>query len=538
MKSHPIHDIIPGSDPVAAGLLPLLRGRTQQEFDDLAVDKFGFSPFTLMENAGRGAASIIDREYGPLLGSKIVICCGGGNNGGDGLVVARALYDLGACVHIILMKPPSSPEAQRNLALLQQLKTLDQSSRLHLEFDLPESIPSADLYVDALFGVGLNRPLQGEVLDLVHSLNASRLPVISLDLPSGLDADTGFPLGTAVQSDLTITFSAYKLGALFGEGPTYSGRIELMPLGLPVSSVLQESKSNVDWISTDVTISKLLPTRDLQAHKYSVGMVLVIGGSSGYSGAPLFAARAAARIGAGYVACAVPESIQSVLATAMPDIPSIGLVETDEHGIDSDPAILQLQPWLERANAIVIGPGLGRNSNTQQFIEAILSTSEIPIVVDADALVVASRILDSSDDDKPWILTPHMGEFERMTDSSRDEDRLDLAHYWSLKWNCTLILKGYPTITCHSNDAAVVCGSGNPALASAGTGDVLAGLCGGLLAQGCLPSTAAICASHIGGLAADHYASNHHPGTMIATDLIEDVVPALTLLEKYRDDSK
>lgn len=520
------------SDPFSAGFLPLLHGRTQQKFDQLAIEAFGFSAFTLMENAGRSAAFTIEREYGPMHGRKVVVCCGGGNNGGDGYVVARTLYNQGALVHVVSLKPPSTPEAKQNWDFLQKLKKLDKSDRLRFNDNPPKPLPPADLYIDALLGVGLNRPLQGDVVNLVDALNATNSPVVALDMPSGLHADTGFPLGRAVRADLTITFSAYKPGLLFGQGPAYSGRIELVHIGLPLSAILDKTPSGINWISTDAAISSYLPTRDLQAHKYSAGMVLVIGGSPGLSGAPMLAARAAARIGAGYVACAVPESTQSILATTMTEIPSIRLAECPDGGIKPDDAMTTLQPWLAKASALVIGPGLGKHPNTQHFVQAILQSCEMPMVVDADALSVAAQLLNTSDQERNWILTPHAGEFERMGAEPGKLDRLDSTRHWSSRWNCTLVLKGHPTIVCHGQNEAFVCGRGNPALATAGTGDVLAGLCGGLLAQGCAAPTAAVCASHIGGLTADQYSQKHHPGTMIAGDMIDGVVTALTSLRK------
>ena len=534
MESQVDHRTISDFAPLAAGFLPLLRGSAQKKFDQLAIEEFGFSAFTLMENAGRSAAFVIERDFGPMRGCKVVVCCGSGNNGGDGYVLARTLYNQGARVYVISLKPPSTPEAKKNLLLLQKLKSLDPSRRLQFEHGSHKALPAADLYVDSLFGVGLNRPLEGKVVNLVDELNSASSPVVALDMPSGLHADTGVPLGKTVRADLTITFSAYKPGLLFGQGSTYSGRIELVHIGLPLSAIFNDTMSSVDWISTDTAISSALPSRDVQAHKYSAGMVLVIGGSSGFSGAPMLAACAAARVGAGYVACAAPERIQNILATAMTEIPTVGLPECPDGGINSDAALHTLQPWLKKANALVIGPGLGRNSETRHFIQSILQKSTVPTVVDADALPAAVQLLESSDQEKDWILTPHAGEFKRMIGDSENLDRLDSAHRWSSKWNCTLVLKGHPTIVCHGQNEAVVCGRGNPALATAGTGDVLAGLCGGLLAQGCPAPMAAICASHIGGLAADQYVQINHPGTMIAGDMSQGIVAALTALKKIQ----
>ncbi|MCY4224669.1 MAG: NAD(P)H-hydrate dehydratase [Bacteroidetes bacterium] len=514
-----------------AGFLPVLRGRLQDIFDQRSIEEFGFPSLTLMENAGRGAACIIEQNFGPIGDRKVVICCGSGNNGGDGLVVARTLYNWGATVEVYLLKPPTTLDAKKNLEFLYQLHNRDASGRLNIIVD-PKLVSScADIYIDALFGVGLNRPLEGDVVNIVKRLNAVPSPVIALDIPSGLHADTGIPMGKAVQAEMTITFSAYKPGLLLEQGPEYAGNIELVDIGLPLPSILQQDASQIDWISTDEAVSSLLPSRSQHAHKYSAGMVLIIGGSTKFSGAPMLAALAAARAGAGYVACAVPEYIQSVLSTSMTEIPAIGLPQNSEGGIDLDASLSVLNSWLEKANSIVIGPGLGRHPSTESFIHSILQIATVPIVVDADALHIAATHLRSTELPKDWILTPHAGEFAQMTGEHDISDRLESAHRWSSAWNCTLVLKGNPSIISHHNSDAIICGTGNAALATAGTGDILAGLCGGMLAQGCDTRRAAVIACHVGGQSSDLYAINHHSGTMIASDMYEGIVESLTSLE-------
>jgi len=517
------------SDLLHAGFLPLLTGSMQQKFDQCAIEKFGISSLLLMENAAQGAASIIKRIYDPLRKCKVGIFCGNGNNGGDGLVVGRLLYNHGANVHVFLPRLPTTPDAMANLEILRKLEHLDQSNHLQITDHMDGKLLQSDVYIDALFGVGLNRSIEGDALQYIDALNRTTSPVIALDLPSGLHADTGDPLHSAVRADMTITFSAYKPGLLLGKGPEYSGQLELVPIGLPLSTASVEGFIEVDWVSSDTAIASILPSRDLQAHKYSAGMTLIIGGSVGFSGAPVLAARAAARAGSGYVACAVPDPIQSILAGSIPEIPSIGLPLGQHGGIDAVSALGILQTWLDKADAVVLGPGLGKNSDSEQFVLSLLEHSPLPIVIDADALSVAGQLL-RSDKQKNWILTPHAGEFRQMTGESETTRRLESAHQWSSKWNCTLVQKGAPTIISDGQGQAVICGTGNSALATAGSGDVLAGLCGGFLAQGCSTFEAAICASHIGGLASDLYASQNDSGTMIATDMYTGIKEALTLI--------
>ncbi|MXY07040.1 MAG: NAD(P)H-hydrate dehydratase [Rhodothermaceae bacterium] len=531
MELHTGNKSILDADPLLAGFLPLVRADGQKVLDHLTIEEFGIPPFTLMENAGRGAALIIEQNYGPLRGRKVVVYCGSGNNGGDGFVVARILYNRGAHVSVFSLKPPASPEAKNHWLLLQKLQSSDRSDRLHLNAATHDGPRTADLYIDALFGIGINRPLKGVPAGFVERLNATDAPVIALDIPSGLDADLGLPHGTAVRADLTVTFNSHKPGFFVGRGSAYTGHVSVVQIGIPPSLLTHDAVRPVDWISTDEAVSSAIPRRDPQAHKYSAGMVLVIGGSPGLSGAPILSARAAARIGAGYVACAVPKSIQPILAGAMTEIPAIGLSECSDGGINIEAAMHTLQPWLAKASAMVVGPGLGRNPSTQQFVRALLRECSVPVVVDADALVAAAELLKSDSELRNWILTPHTGEFKRMTNSEEiSRDRLHLARKWASNWNCTLILKGFPSIIGLTKERAVVCSSGNPALATAGTGDVLSGLCGGLLAQGCSSSTAAVCATHIGGKTADQYAERNHPGTMIAGDMIEGISDALNSL--------
>ncbi|MDE2771604.1 MAG: NAD(P)H-hydrate dehydratase [Bacteroidota bacterium] len=519
------------ADPLLAGFLPLVRADGQKVLDHLTIEEFGIPPFTLMENAGRGAALIIEQSYGPMPGRKVVVYCGSGNNGGDGYVVARILYNRGAHVSVFSLKPPASPEAKNHWVLLEKLQSSDSSDRLHLNPATHEGPRTADLYIDALFGIGINRPLKGIAAELVERLNATDAPVVALDIPSGLDADLGLPHGTAVRADSTLTFNSHKPGFFLGEGPACTGHVSVVHIGIPPSLLTHDAVRPVDWISTDEAISSAIPRRDPQAHKYSAGMVLVIGGSPGLSGAPMLSAHAAARTGAGYVACAVPKSIQPILAGAMTEIPAIGLGESCDGGIETETALHTLQPWLAKANALVVGPGLGRNPDTQQFIRTVLRECSVPVVVDADALVTATELLNTHGEPRNWILTPHTGEFKRMIKSKDlSRNRLHLAREWASNWNCTLILKGFPSIIGLTTERVVVCSTGNPALATAGTGDVLSGLCGGLLAQGCSPSIAAVCATHVGGKTADQYTERNHPGTMIAGDMIDGISDALNSL--------
>ena len=502
----------------------------QRTMDQLAMEDFGLPAFTLMENAGRAAATAINRYYGPVVGQQIGIICGKGNNGGDGLVLARVLVALGAQVEIRLTALPVSPESSRNLTLLRKMQSLQSGKRLRIaEWNRSsEQLPPADLYVDALLGTGLKSELRGSVAQIVKQLNGATTPVVAIDIPTGLDANLGLALGNAVRASLTVTMGALKPGLLLNDGPKYAGMIEVADIGIPQELAFNESVKERYWLTTKRGISNLLPQRPARAHKYSAGMVLIVGGMAGLTGAPVMSALAAARIGAGYVACATPASAQPAMTSKLTEIPAIGLPEHPDGGIDGETAHSVLKPWLSKAKCLLIGPGLGRHPRTQAFARQLLASTDLPVVVDADGLrALAAEDIESQSQGR-WILTPHMGEFKPMVNADVDsENPLALASQWARSWDSTLILKGLPSVVGAPGCDTLICGTGSNALATAGTGDILAGLCAGLLAQGCPPFHAAACAVHIGGAAADAYTGRHPAVTMMATDMLDEIPAVL-----------
>ena len=515
----------------------VLTSADQRKLDQLAIDQFGMPPFTLMENAGRAAAAAIEERFGQIDGRRVTIFCGKGNNGGDGLVVARVLFARGAHVNVLMLGIPSSPESRLNYSLLDKLLAADTTGRLNVATWDPTtlSLPRADLYVDAMLGTGLASPVRGQVAHVVDQLNDAGKPIVSLDVPTGLSADSGMPLGRAVEASFTVTMGALKPGLLMNEGPQYAHQIRLADIGIPEHLAYTDEIRRRYWLTTDHGIAQLLPKRSALAHKYSAGMVLVVGGATGLTGAPVMAATAAARVGAGYVACATPDSIQPIIASKLTEIATISLPEHPDGSLDATGALGALQPWLDRAGCVLIGPGLGVHSNTQAFVRQLLQSVDLPVVIDADGLRALQADQLNSHDEKRWILTPHWGEFSSMvSDTIRREDALELAHKWSRQWYSTLILKGLPSTVASPGHDGFICGTGSKALATAGTGDILAGLCAGLVAQGCKPLEAATCALHIGGAAADKYASQHPQTTMMALDMLEHLPAVLSQLLAIR----
>ncbi len=518
-------------------LPPVLTADAMREADRATIEDVGLPGFTLMESAGRGAAEIIAEAYGPLTNRPVLVLCGKGNNGGDGLVVARQLLARDAIVHVILTATPDTlrNDPAQNLALLNQRADTDPD---RLQIHPPDAVDDLDalaarirptLLVDALLGTGLTSTLREPIRSVVAWVNEQPVPTVALDVPTGLHSDIGAVLGTAVAADRTITMAALKTGLLIGDGPRVAGTLDVIEIGIPHCTLAQAARADgCARLLTDEAIRPWLPRRAHDAHKYTAGMALVVGGAPEYTGAPLMASRAAARAGAGYVACAVPSSVQPVLAGRTAEIPTRALPD-DADGIQPDGALDALDDLLEKARALLVGPGLGRAKNTAPFARQLLRSTKLPTVIDADGLnALAGHMDDIADHARGrWILTPHAGEFRRLADHDVDlDDPVRTAQTYAARWNCVLVLKGMPSVVASPDGAVFVNSTGNPALATAGTGDVLAGLCVSFLAQGVPPMQAACCALHLGGAAADRYATHTDARTMMALDLL-DHLPAV-----------
>jgi len=508
---------------------PALTADAMRAADQFTIEEYGIPSFTLMESAGRGCADAIQSAYGPMDGASVVVLCGKGNNGGDGLVVARRLVEAGARVHVVLTSAPNElrDDPARNLHLLEQLQAEEEGDRLTLRVldGLDALTETANrlaprLYVDALLGTGLTSDVRDPIRPLVEWVNERSAPTVAIDVPTGLHSDTGAVLGTAVQADRTVTMAAPKVGLLVGDGPERAGTVEAVDIGIP-AFVLDRVAQEPGCVrrTTDSAVQAWWPARAADAYKYSVGAALVVGGSTRFAGAPTLAARAAARSGAGYVTCACPETIQSRLAASLPTVPTLPLPTTDD-GIAPYAAEQILD---ERADALLVGPGLGRAPDTDRFVHRLIQETDAPLVLDADGLnALAALDTDwTTHADPSWILTPHVGEFRRLAGEVDLTDRVRVVQEHARAWGVVLLLKGQPSIVAGPDGRTYVGSTGTPALATAGTGDVLAGQCTGLLAQGVPALEAAAAALHLGGAAAQRYADTQDPRTMTASDLVE-----------------
>jgi ADP-dependent NAD(P)H-hydrate dehydratase / NAD(P)H-hydrate epimerase len=506
-------------------MLPVLSVEAMRKADRIAIDDLGIPGFALMETAGRAVSTAVRRIV--HAGARVGVFCGGGNNGGDGFVAARLLAQAGYDVTAIATgKPADGTDALSHWKLLKRAASCIDS--LHVIEAVPFLASTAPrnfaCCLDAMLGTGTERPLHGAIAELVEWMNVVDAPIVAVDIPTGIHGDTGEVLGSAVRADRTVTMAALKTGMLIGDGPEHCGTIEIAEIGIPqdvLVSIATAQKSG--FATTDETAAALLPRRARDAYKYNSGVVLVIAGSEGMSGAAVLASRAAARMGAGYVMCATPADVASIVASGIPSSTTIALPNSSG-GIDSEAAMSAIGNKLERADAIVIGPGLGRAESTQSFVRSVLDTWDGPTVVDADAIIaLASTELRKFPSRHHWVLTPHAGEFEAISGNKpAGLDRLEVARQFAEEFELTLLLKGAPSLVAGKH-GIIVATAANESLATSGTGDVLSGMSAALLARGMDPQRAAAVALHIGGRTAEAYAVENEPSSMVAADLIHQL---------------
>lgn len=471
----------------------LYRAEQVREVDRVVIEQHGISGLELMHRAGQAAFEVIRQRWPGAC--CFAVFCGAGNNGGDGYVVARLALLAGLEATVYALSPP---EKLRGDALL-AYKEYQARGGVVLPF---ASIVycKADVVVDALLGTGLDRPVIGEYAEAIAYIDALQKSVVALDVPSGLNADTGSVMGCAVRAACTVTFIAMKQGLLTGDAADYCG--DLVFAALDVSEDVYRGVSH----SAMRVVKPHFPARKRSAHKGGHGHVLVLGGDSGYTGAARLAAEAAAHSGAGLVSIATRERHAALLNAACPELMCHG-VETPQ----------QLAPLLEKATVVAAGPGLGQSQWARDLFETVLA-SGIPLIIDADALnLLAQR----SSIKGEWVLTPHPGEAARLlgcTAAAINEDRFAAAKAIQEKYSGVCVLKGAGTIIAHDRDVYVNT-TGNPGMGSGGMGDVLSGVIAGLAAQGFSLDAAARFGAYIHGAAADIAALDGERG-LLASDLL------------------
>lgn len=483
------------------GRLPhaLYRAEQVRGFDRCAIEDHGIPGEVLMERAGAAALRLL-RERWPEA-ADITLLCGVGNNGGDGYVVARLALAAGMAVRVLQLGDPRKVRGDA----LTMLRRCRGAGVEPLPFQgLPRR---TDVIVDAVLGTGLEREVSGAWAEALAAVNRHPAPVLAIDIPSGLHSDTGRVLGAAVEADATISFIGLKQGLFTGRGADCRGEVRFDALGVPAAIYSREpvSARRIDWRQQ----TTLLQPRRRSAHKGDFGHVLVLGGAPGYAGAALMAAEAALRCGAGLVSLATHPRHADLMSPVRPELMC--------RGVDS---AADLQPLLERATVVAVGPGLGRSDWARALLERVLECGP-PLVVDADALNLLAGTGRRRDN---WVLTPHPGEAGRLLGVATAEiqrDRFAAVRRLLRAYGGTLVLKGAGTLVQgFSGRPPAVCSDGNPGMAGGGMGDLLSGLVAGCIAHGLEPEDAACMAVCLHGAAGDAAAAAGGERGLLATDLL------------------
>ena len=465
---------------------------------DRDTQEAGTPAEVLMERAGRAVARAAVDLIGGVYGRRAVVVCGKGNNGGDGLVAARHLARWGLRVAVFAVEPVDTlrEPAASNLARLDEIGV---RVRGWSSAALTRELDRADVAIDAIFGTGFRGFPEDAWADAIDGLNAGRPPIVAVDIPSGVNGATGAVEGAAVRAEVTVTFGAAKIGAVVLPGAELAGAVRVVDIGFPADLVhagafLVEPSDVAGW----------LPTRPVETHKRAAGVLVVVAGSRDMTGAPALVAQAAARIGAGLVTIAAPAEALPSIRPQLSEATFRGLPTTGSGSIASG----ALEPVLEllgRADALAIGPGLTTDEETAGFVRDLVRASPVPVVVDADALnAFAGRAADLADRKAEAVLTPHAGEFARLTGvdaRALGSDRLSHARALARDVGAVTLLKGSRTIVADEHGAVRINPTGGSVLATAGSGDVLTGMIGGLVARGLAPSDAASAAAYVHGVA-------------------------------------
>jgi hydroxyethylthiazole kinase-like uncharacterized protein yjeF len=499
-----------------------------QELDRKSIETYRIPGIILMENAGRGAAEVICEAFPDIRNKKTAIIAGKGNNGGDGFVIARYLLNQGNAVRVYLLTDPKGlrGDAETNFNIFHRMKgevVPVPSSKDYIK--VKKEIEKFDLLIDGIFGTGLDAEVRGYYREVIDHLNTIQKPLVAIDIPSGLDANTGKPLGTAVRASLTITFGLPKVGHLLPPGIDYVGKVKVIDIGIP-RRLIEEEKIPTSLLEKEEIRKWLSIPRNPNTHKGDYGHLLVIAGSVGKTGAAAMACQAALRVGAGLVTLAVPKSLNAIMEMKLTEVMTEPLPETAKQTL-SLRAFATIARLCENKKAVVIGPGLGTFKETQSLVLKLIKTLDLPIILDADGLTaLATQPKTLPIKNRSFILTPHPGEMARLIRSQvKDvlENRIGLSRNFSQSQHVHLVLKGHPTLIATPKGEVFINPTGNPGMASGGTGDVLTGMIGGLVCQGFDILTSVQIAVYIHGLAGDEVAREIGEKSLIATDIIERV---------------
>ncbi|MBC8456015.1 NAD(P)H-hydrate dehydratase [bacterium] len=512
---------------------PIYTANQMQEIDKIAIDEMGIPGENLMAQAGISCADFFMSRF-PDKNSVIVILCGSGNNGGDGFVIARVLAEndyQNLTVYVTKSLDEIIGDAKFHLNLLEKTDVPILSENDVSDDDIQSDLNGADFIFDALLGTGLTRDVGGLYREWIAWTNASSAVKIAVDIPSGIDGNTGRKMGIAVESSHTITFGGFKVGLLLPPGNEFSGKVIVKEIGYP-----QEAIDAVDFVAQTIEsddVQKRFPQRKITDHKYTVGKVFVLAGSPGMTGAAVLSGNAALRTGAGLVVCGVPESLNPILEAKLTEVMTVGLPENERGRLSMDCLDL-LENHADWCDVFACGPGLSKDSETAEMLGELLFDLDKPMVIDADGLRAFPKWKKIRKLKSKAVFTPHHGEFCQLLGIRTEELQNDIIG-WSERFvdttRAVLILKGAPTIVAAPEETVWINTTGNSGTATAGSGDVLTGMIASFIGQGLSSLDAAICAVYLHGLAGDFAAEEKGKLGMIANDLLENIPKTLKQFE-------
>lgn len=514
--------------------MKIVTAAQMQMLDRRTITEARIPGTVLMERAGEGVVTTLEQRFGPIHGKRITVFCGKGNNGGDGLVVARLLRRRRANVRVLLLA--SVTDLSRDAAAMYRrlIRAVGKSAIAAFRSDdqVRPLLASSDIVIDALLGTGLSSEVTGNYRAAIDLMNQSGRPIVAVDIPSGLQADSGASLGVAVRASLTVTFGLPKLGLYLGPGIDHAGTIQVVDIGIPPSYV--DAVPSYTVLVTKETVRSAFPSRRQSAHKGTFGHAGIIAGSVGKTGAAALAALAALRMGAGLVTVATPSSVNDVLEAKLLEVMTLPCSETKARTLARS-SFDRILPFIQARTAVAIGPGLSTHPETVELVQSLIKHLDRPSVLDADALnALASRASLLTECKTPPVLTPHPGEMARLeagaTAQAVNADRIGTARRFARERGVFLVLKGARTAIARPDGLVAICPTGNPGMATAGTGDVLTGMVVGLLAQGVPPWDAACAATYVHGAAGDLAAQQFGQVSMLARDVIAHIPHAVQVI--------
>jgi len=509
----------------------VVNAEQMRELDRLTIQRYGVPSLTLMERAGEGIAQAILERFGRNAKKGVLVVAGKGNNGGDGFVVARLLKKkrIPCEVALLARQAELSPDASHNLRAFLKLKgKVTEVAAGHLDL-LSQRLGKQGLLVDAILGTGIRNDVGGLFAEAITLMNASGVPIAAVDIPSGLDADSGTPLGVAIQAEMTVALGLPKLGEVIFPGLNFVGDLVVADIGID-SRALAAVGPGTELLDRE-TMGWLVPRREADTHKGTYGHVVVIAGSRGKTGAAILACRAAMRAGAGLVTLAAPRTLNTIFASSLVEIMTEPLRNDDNEQMEP----LSDAEWhgiLERKSALLFGPGIGISDATQNTLRWLLRNLAMPWVIDADGLnnlaLAVSRLGHAK---TAPILTPHPGEMARLIgkdNATVNADRVGIARSFATQHHCHLVLKGARTLIATVDGKVFINPTGNPGMASGGTGDVLAGILVALLGQGLCAEDAMKLGVYLHGLVGDRVAEAKGQIGLVASDIIEGLPKGLS----------